>query len=181
MTHDENEKTNQPSRLFKATEAAMLMDDLTWQRHANPWSGWTRVATMPLLSIAIWSRVWIQWWALVPITLVAIWIWVNPRLFPPPKSLDNWMSRGVLGEQIWLGRVQAAIASHHLAVVRATTWIAGVGGIVWIVGLITLNLTAAVAGLSISMLGKLWFLDRMVWIYRDHEASLDDRPSKSSC
>lgn len=32
---------------------AMTMDDATWERHANPWSVWTRMATLPLLLPAL--------------------------------------------------------------------------------------------------------------------------------
>ena len=31
--------------LGDASEKLMGMDDATWRRHANPWSGWSRVAT----------------------------------------------------------------------------------------------------------------------------------------
>ena len=34
----------------------MAMDDRVWMRHANPWSGYTRIATAPFLFIAIWSH-----------------------------------------------------------------------------------------------------------------------------
>jgi len=151
----------------RTTELVMGMTDATWQRHANPWSGWTRVATMPMLTLAIWSRVWIGWWSLVPIVGLLAWVWINPRLFPPPNSLDNWMSRGVLGERIWLAGASQDIADHHRSVIRATTWIAGVGALVWLGGVIGLNTAATLFGLATSMLGKLWFIDRMVWIQRD--------------
>ena len=39
----------------------MAMSDEVWMRHANPWSGWTRIAVFPLWFLAIWSRVWIGW------------------------------------------------------------------------------------------------------------------------
>ncbi|OYP34200.1 hypothetical protein CGZ80_16065 [Rhodopirellula sp. MGV] len=146
----------------------MGMSDATWERHANPWSGWTRVATMPLLTVAIWCRVWIGWWSLLPISVSVVWIWINPRLFPPPKSLDNWMSRGVLGEQIWLRAKPGEIASHHRPVVKSTSAIAGIGGLVWIAGLVLLDPTSTIAGMVASMLGKLWFVDRMVWIQREN-------------
>ena len=155
------------NQLAKATERLMAMDDRTWQRHANPWSGWTRVLSMPLFSIAVWSRDWIGWWCLVPSLPTIVWVWINPRLFPPPASLDNWMSRGVLGERVWLADLPGTIADHHRPVIRATTWIASLGGLVWLVGLCTFDLTATLAGLTASMLGKLWFLDRMVWIERE--------------
>jgi len=40
------------------------MTDEAWQRHANPWSVYTRFAAIPAMILAIWSRVWISWWAL---------------------------------------------------------------------------------------------------------------------
>jgi hypothetical protein len=51
------------SDVFRSLERLMAMDDRVWRRHANPWSGWTRVTVLPLLVLAIWSRVWIGWWA----------------------------------------------------------------------------------------------------------------------
>ena len=159
-------------KLGRVMQRTMAMNDATWDRHANPWSGWTRVATMPVLTLAIWSRVWVGWWALVPVAIVMVWIWINPRLFPPPTRLDSWMSRGVLGERIWLGNQDASIAEHHRAAILATTLIASVGALVWLGGLVFLDLTATLCGLIASVLGKLWFIDRMVWIQRDNTASL---------
>lgn len=59
--------------------AAFAMDDATWRRHANPWSVWTRFAAFPLLVLAIWSRVWLGWWAFVPVGVMMILLWYNPR------------------------------------------------------------------------------------------------------
>lgn len=150
----------------------MRMDDATWARHANPWSGWTRVATLPLLTMAIWSRVWTHlWWLAVGI--LVIWIYVNPRLFPPPQNHDAWMTRGVLGERIWLANRPGTIADHHRRVITATITIASIGTASWLIGLIMLAPTATIAGLVVSILGKLWFVDRMVWIQRDHSPAND--------
>lgn len=157
-------------KIGRATERLMGMSEATWERHANPWSGWTRVAIMPILTLAIWSRVWIGWWSLVPIMAAFCWIWLNPRVFSPRKSLDNWMSRGVLGERIWLAGKEGTVPEHHRIVIRATTWIAGAGALVWLAGLVWLNLTATMTGLVTLMLGKLWFVDRMNWIQREHAA-----------
>ena len=60
---------------------AFAMSDEVWARHANPWSVWTRFSILPLLVAAIWSRVWIGRWALLPTAAVVLWAWLNPRLF----------------------------------------------------------------------------------------------------
>ena len=36
--------------------AAMAMKDATWERHANPWSVWTRVPLLPLFALALYMR-----------------------------------------------------------------------------------------------------------------------------
>ena len=71
-----------------------LRGEDAWRRHANPWSVYTRIPIPVLLVAAIWSRAWIGWWSLVPVGLVLIWTLVNPRVFPAPRSLDSWASRG---------------------------------------------------------------------------------------
>lgn len=149
------------------TEKLMGMDDRVWARHANPWSGWTRVATLPLLAVAIWSREWIGWWALVAVTAVALWTWLNPRLFPPPASHDAWMTRGVLGEQVWLKRRISPIAAHHETMARILSTGSALGLLPFAYGLWRYDLAYTLLGLVVLMGGKLWFLDRMVWIYED--------------
>ena len=89
---------------FDAVARLMAMDDMTWQRHANPWSAYTRIAILPLFAVAVWSRIWIGWWCLLPIALLTVWTWVNPRAFPPPATRDAWASRAVLGERLFLDR-----------------------------------------------------------------------------
>lgn len=109
------------------SEKVMGMDDATWARHANPWSGWTRMSILPLFALAVWSRVWLGWWALGPVALVLIWTWANPRIFPAPRSLDNWMSQGVLGERIWLARKERPIPTHHARATQALTIASALG------------------------------------------------------
>lgn len=146
-----------------------------WARHSNPWSGWSRLSVLPLFAIAIWSRVWIGWWAILPGAAIMFWTWMNPRLFPPPASTDNWMSQGVLGEKIWLEQHKTNPAlSHHRPVVRTLAAAGLLGAVLFLVGLILLNLTATVAGIVIAMLSKLWLLDRMVWVRR--ESTEGERP-----
>src|SRR5207237_625012 len=74
---------------------AFRMTDEVWQRHANPWSVYTRFAAIPPLLAAIWSRAWIGVWCLVPIALVAVWLWLNPRVFAPVSLPVAWASKGI--------------------------------------------------------------------------------------
>ena len=98
--------------IYRAAERFMGLSVEVLARHANPWSAFTRFTVLPLLALAIWSRVWVGPWAWLLILLTLIWNWLNPRLFSPPSSLDNWASRGVLGERIWLNR-RNEVRAHH--------------------------------------------------------------------
>ncbi|MEO0116468.1 MAG: DUF6653 family protein [candidate division WOR-3 bacterium] len=51
------------SKVFK-------FDEEVWFRHTNPLSVYSRFSGIPLLGIAFWSRVWLGWWSVLPITLV---------------------------------------------------------------------------------------------------------------
>lgn len=149
----------------------MGMDDDVWKRHANPWSGWTRVASLPLLAMAIWSRTWIGPWSLALVITVCLWIWLNPRLFGKPKSLDNWMSQGVLGERIWLDRNNNPIQGHHRKATMVLNSFNGVGVVLLILGLMRLDFGLTLVGLTLSMGAKLWFIDRMVWLKQEMDAT----------
>lgn len=75
--------------LGKTVAEAFRMDEATWERHANPWSVWTRFTAWPLLALAVWSRVWLRRWAIFPIAVAVLWTWLNPRIFDRPRSTDN--------------------------------------------------------------------------------------------
>jgi len=150
-----------------ASEKIMGMSDAIWRRHTNPISGWTRVPVLPLLALGIWSRVWFGWWALVPIGAVLFWIWLNPRVFPEPQSTDNWMSKGILGERVWLNRKYVPIPRHHSTMAIILNALATVGLIPAVIGLVQLNFWATAAGVAVMMIAKLWFLDRMAWLFDD--------------
>jgi hypothetical protein len=94
--------------------SAFAMSDRVWERHANPWSVWTRVASAPLPFVAIGSHAWLGWpLALILFAAVACWLWFNPRVFPPPISTNNWSSKAVLGERVWLNRSRFPIPGDH--------------------------------------------------------------------
>ncbi len=153
--------------LERRIAAAFRMDEATWARHANPWSGWTRVPTLPLLALAAWSRVWIGWWALLSVAAVMAWVWANPRIFPPPDRWDGWMTRGVLGERLWLARDHVPVPAHHRRVPNILTAIGAAGLALAVYGVAALAEWAAMAGVAIATLAKMWFVDRMVWLHHD--------------
>ncbi|MEM7731832.1 MAG: DUF6653 family protein [Pseudomonadota bacterium] len=152
--------------LYRGAERLMGMSDAVWARHANPWSCYTRFTVLPLLVLAIWSRVWVGPWAWLFVACVLAWNWLNPRVFSPPASLDNWASRGVLGERIWINRRDDVRAHHKRWAVVLT--VLSVPGVVFLgLGLWQLRLDWTVFGMVLAVLPKVWFVDRMVWLYQD--------------
>lgn len=141
------------------------MTDEVWARHANPWSVWTRFTVLPLLIAAIWSRVVIGYWAWLPVALLIFWTWLNPRLFSRPTSTDNWTSKAVLGERVWLNRKVVPVPIHHRLAPNLLSVFAGCGMPFLIWGLWQLHLWPTIIGLILVYTGKVWFLDRMVWLY----------------
>lgn len=150
--------------LFRVAETGMGMDDAAWARHANPWSVYTRMSILPLLALSAWSRVWLGWWALLPVALCLAWTWANPRLFPPPATTDSWASEGTYGERLFL-KGHPASEQHRIAVGWLTAAnAAGFAILVW--GLVVLDPWITLWGLTAAMGAKLWTFDRMVWLWR---------------
>ena len=144
------------------------MSEETWRRHANPWSVWTRVASLPFLLAAVWSHAWLGWPAAAGlIALVIAWLWVNPRLFPPPRTTASWAARTTLGERVWLNRSIVPIPRHHAVMAHVLNAAAGAGFLLALWGAATLSLWPMLAGGIAVYAGKLWFCDRMVWLYED--------------
>jgi hypothetical protein len=143
------------------------MDDNTWERHANPWSVWSRTTVLPVLILAAWSRVWIGWWALAPGVIALLWTWLNPRLFGKPPSLDSWASKCVLGERIWVNRDEVPVPEHHRLAPTVLNVVSGTGMLFVIWGAVQLSIWPTLFGATLVYAGKLWFLDRMVWLYED--------------
>jgi hypothetical protein len=148
-------------------EKVMSMGADAWRRHANPWSVYTRFLSMPLLGLAIWSREWIGLWFLAPTALAIFWLWINPRLFPVPASTDNWASKAVLGERIWMRRKTIPIPRHHATAALVLATVSAIGALQFLYGAIALEPVMLSYGLVVTLLGKAWFLDRMVWLYED--------------
>ena len=150
------------------------MSEEVWERHANPWSVWTRFTVLPLFIVAVWSRVWVGPWAWALTGLVFIWAWLNPRLFPKPESTDNWASKAVLGERVWLNRKHIPVLEHHRLAPHILSGISASGLPFLVYGLTYLQIWPTLLGAALVYWGKVWFLDRMVWLYEDTDP--DHRP-----
>lgn len=153
------------------------MSDETWEKHANPWSVWTRFTALPALVVAVWSRVWIGPWAWGMTVLAILWIWVNPRIFRKPVSTDNWASKAVIGERVWINRKQIPVPEHHRLVPNLLNGISGLGLLFLIWGLWRLNIWPTALGAVLIYSSKVWFLDRMVWLYEDMKDSTTEYSS----
>ena len=153
---------------FEETIARLFrMDEDARRRHSSPWSVYSRFSMIPLLALAFWSRIWLGWWSVLPIVAVLSWVWLNPRLFPEPKSTNNWASKIVLGEWVWMRRKQIPVPSHHTRAPNILSALGALAMIPFIWGLATFEVWPTVLGGIVAFISKLWFADRMVWIYED--------------
>lgn len=155
----------------------VVLSDETWRRHANPWSVWTRYAAFPVLVASLWSRMWFGWWAVFPVAVVVAWLIWNPRAFPPPASTNNWASKAVLGERIWVGLKEDEVPPHHRVAPRVAAFFSAVGAVALIWGLVMLDAPVTVLAMLLVIAAKTWFVDRMVWLFDDMK---DTRPEYRS-
>ena len=158
--------------LFRQAERLMSMTDESWARHANPLSVYSRFSTLPLLVLAIWSRAWLGWWALVPVALAVGWIWLNPRLFARPARTDNWASKGTFGERVYLNQATIPIPRHYTVWGRFLSAVSGLGTIPLAWGLYAFDPGWVCFGAALIVGAKTWLVDRMVFLYDEmREAS----------
>jgi len=151
--------------MYKLSEHVMSMDEATWARHANPWSVYSRFTALPLIALSVWSRWWLGWDALYPLGFTIFWIWLNPRLFPAPKSTDNWASKGVMGEQLFLRRRKLLLPIPRVKYAHLYTLVSIVGVGVMMYGLWKFDIYATVIGMLVAMISKTLFLHQMVKLY----------------
>jgi len=143
------------------------MTDETWEKHANPLSVWTRMITLPFLVLAIWSRVWISWYAWIIVGILVIWLILNPKAFKKPKSTKNWASKAVLGERVWLNRRKIPIPKDYAFMATLLNTINGLGLPFLIYGLYSFHFWTTLLGMVLIYAGKMWFLDRMVYLFEN--------------
>ena len=141
--------------------------DENWMKHASPWSVWTRYSVLPIIILAFWSRVWIEWWSLIPAIISLAWMFINPVFFKKPKPTRNWASKSVLGERVWQNRDKMDVPKYHKTLPNILNGISSVGMILSIWAIVELSIWPALLGISLAYIGKSWYLDRMVWLYED--------------
>jgi hypothetical protein len=89
-----------------------------FEHHSNPWSAWTRLLSVPLIFVPLWTRSWKH------ASLVGAWLLLNPVVFPEPKDDSAWATRAMLGEVMW---VAERPLDRAMAVNAAAAF--GIGGI----------------------------------------------------
>jgi len=154
--------------LMHALQKLFRLNDTNWMRHANPWSVYTRYSALPLILLSIWSKCWIDNFWYLALGLSIIWTFVNPVLFKKPRSTNNWASHCVFGERVYINRKKIDIPKHHKTpIIPIQNTIAGIGFVVSIIAASQYEFWVMMFGLSLAILGKTWFLDRMVWLFHD--------------
>ena len=159
--------------IFALAEKLMSMSPDVWARHANPLSVYTRIAGGTAVFFALWSPFWLGWWSVLAIGLAGLWIWLNPRLFPPPSDTRSWAARGVLGERAFLRRAVVAIPSEHARMGHISTGIAGIFLVITAVAFYRENFWFAFTAWHAATLAKVWFVDRMAWLWDDMKDAND--------
>ena len=75
---------------------------------------------------------------------------------------------------MWLNRQQIAVPQYHRRMPIVLEWVSAAGLPLLGWGLWQLALGPTVLGLVLSVGAKLWFCDRMVWLYRDMQEAVPE-------
>ena len=129
--------------------------ETTWKRHSNPWSGWTRILTYPLVYVPFWNHSWKQG------VLVGAWFTANPFVFPAPEDDSSWVTRSVLGEQLWTAKWRRDFPMELTA--TSAVFFAGA-----LVAAYRRRFWPMMFCGGSSYLLKMWFIDRMTFYYEEH-------------
>ena len=96
------------------------MDDATWLRHANPWSGILRLTALPAPYYRILEPSLARVVGSHPGCYCTPVDMVQPQHLPAPQSLDHWMSKGAMGERVWLNRDAVPVPQYHRKVPKCS-------------------------------------------------------------
>ena len=81
--------------------------------------------------------------------------------------MNNWASKAVLGERIWIDRDRIKIPAHPTLLPNLINVISTLALVFLIWGLIELDIQMTLFALVIVLLCKFWFLDRMVRLFEE--------------
>jgi hypothetical protein len=115
-----------------------------FQRHAHPFSAWSRLLSTPLLLVPLWTR---RWWLYVPI---GAWFAINPVMTPPADDMSSFATQAMLGEESWSRDPTSEPA------VLALTGLAGASLVAALVAAYQHRKTGAGAGTAVFMTLTLW-------------------------
>ncbi|MBX0302860.1 DUF6653 family protein [Haloarcula salinisoli] len=138
-------------------EDASALDRYFWARHANPKSGWSRVASMPLLMTCIYRRNWRG------LALTLAFVILNPVLFSPPEDDSAWMTRVVYGERLWTQRDHGRFSYPEIL-----NLFNGLAALYAVYAAIERRPAEIALATALSMALKFWFVAEMVHLYEDH-------------
>jgi len=131
-----------------------IFSEKIWKRHTNPLSGWSRVIAFFLIPIPIWFQNWFI------LAILLIFFVINPVLFPEPKSKNNWMSKSILGEELW---IKKGIFQKDFPTIL--NLLNGMFFFFLVYGAYNNFLEITIFSTILSSVFKLWYLDRMVFYY----------------
>ena len=95
-----------------------------------------------------------------------LWLWLNPRVFPPVERPTRWASKGFYGERIWARQPELVPPGHRTAFrLIAVPGVVGIALVAW--GLVALDPWPTALGAVLVVLAQLWRIDRLVWMYDD--------------
>lgn len=86
---------------------------------------------------------------------------------PVPVHIDNWGAKAVFSERVLLNRKNVPIPAHHRLVPHLLSILSALGIPLLLSGLYALAIWPTLFGSTVIYLGKLWFVNRMVWLYED--------------
>ena len=136
-----------------------IFSEKIWRRHTNPLSGWTRVVAFFLIPISLWYQ---NWYYLI---ILLVFFAINPILFPEPKNKDNWMSKSILGEELWTKK--GVLQKDFPTVLNLFN---GFFFFIMLYAAFNNFLEIVVFSTILSSVFKLWYLDRMVFYYEKHKS-----------
>ena len=141
------------------------MTDDAWRRHANPWSVWTRFAAIPLMILAIWSRVWLGWWCLLPVAAVVVMALAEPAGLRARRHTEQLGGQGHLRREALAQGARTGATRSPQGAAPICVPIGAAGFVLLVYGLVRLEVWPTVFGASLIVLAQLWRIDRLVVFY----------------